>query len=212
MQLVFDLYARVGLSRRKISQHLNKQGRTFYDKPFSHTLITQMLRNAAYVGDTHFGKTQTGELHSFNVEGLVVELKRNSGKHRRDIAERMVKTNTHKGLISRDVWNATQKKLEDEESRTSFAPRNPAYYLKQIFVCGHCGKNMSGRTEINPTTKERRVVYVCQSWMQGKANGQDVPCGHHRITHADAETLLLERSRPRTCGMTKRPAILHGQA
>jgi hypothetical protein len=187
VELIFNWYARVGLSRRQISTRLNKEGRKFYDKPFTHTAVTLILKNPAYVGDTVFGKTQTGELHTWNDEGVVVEV--TPGHERKPV----IKRGTHKGLIDRKLWNDTQKKLLDEESRTSFAPRNPAYYLKQIFVCGHCGKNLSGRTEIDPTTKARKVVYVCQSWMQAKANGQDGPCGHHRITHDDAEKLLMDK-------------------
>jgi hypothetical protein len=65
--------------------------------------------------------------------------------------------------------------------------------LKQIFVCGHCGKPLTGRMQIHPVSKERTPVYVCQSYVRGKANGHKSPCGYHRIPHADAEKLLLDK-------------------
>src|SRR5688572_16764985 len=100
---------------------------------------------------------------------------------------------THKGLIDRATWNLAQKKLKGFRERSSFSPRNPDYYLKQIFVCGHCGKNMTGRTEIDPSNKERRVVYFCSSYINNKIAGTPSPCGAHRITHANAEKLLLDK-------------------
>src|SRR5262249_54777577 len=75
----------------------------------------------------------------------------------------------------------------------SFAPRNPAYYLKQLFVCGHCGKGLRGRTEMDPGTKKRTVVYVCSTYVSGRTGGYTVPCGYHRTTHPDAERSLLDK-------------------
>jgi hypothetical protein len=62
-------------------------------------------------------------------------------------ADRLLMKGTHVGLISRKVWNLAQAKLKDEQERISYSPRNPEYYLKQIFVCGHCGRNMVGGPE-----------------------------------------------------------------
>jgi hypothetical protein len=192
VQLIFELFTRQGLSRRKISGHLNAHGHRYYDKPFSHSLVCQILANPAYVGDTHFGKTQGGELHTFDDKGMV-KLDRPLTTRRRPLDEQIIKRNTHKGLIPRKVWEQAQAKLGDEQGRMSFAPRNPAYYLKQIFVCGHCGKGMVGRTELDPGTKTRRVVYFCSTYLTGRQAGREVPCGAHRITHDDAEQLLLAK-------------------
>ena len=142
---------------------------------------------------THFGKTQTGELRTFDKDGLIVKLKKKMTDRVRDESERIIHKDTHKGLIDRKTWNLAVKKLKG--TRTSFSPRNPDYYLKQIFVCGHCGKNMTGRTEIDPSTKERRVVYFCSTYITKKIAGTESLCGAHRITHADAEQMLLDKIR-----------------
>jgi len=197
VQIVFDLFTRVGLSRRQISARLNAEGYRFYAGPFTHSLVTQILTNPAYVGDIHFGKTQTGELHTFDEAGKVVSLaadhKKSAGTRVRDVARQIVKQDTHEPLIDRKTWNLAQKKMAAERRRTSYAPRNPAYYLKQILVCGHCGKGMAGRTETQPRSKKKTVVYICSTYVAGRCGGHEVECGAHRITHDDAERLLLEK-------------------
>jgi hypothetical protein len=52
---------------------------------------------------------------------------------------------------------------------------------------------MCGSTEIIPGTDERRVVYFCSTYKSGKSSGQTVKCGAYRITHEDAERLLLDK-------------------
>ena len=191
--LIFDLYTRVGLSRRQIAVRLNAEGVSFNGRPFAHTNITDILRNPAYAGDTVFGKTQTGELQTFDAKGLIVEVKEAPCNRYRDISQCLIKPDTHKPLVDRKTWGLAHQKLASEGERTSHAPRNPAYYLKQIFVCGHCDHNMSARTETNPANGERTVVYVCSTYLRGRQDGRPVECGYHRITHEDAVRLLLEK-------------------
>jgi len=188
VRLVFDLYVREGLSRRQISARLNAEGLVFNLHPFSHPNVTGILTNPAYVGDTVFGKVQTGELHTFDAKGLIVEVKKLPDDRNRDVSQCLVMPDTHEALVDRKTWALAQEKLASERERTSYAPRNPAYYLKQLFVCGHCGKSMAARTENGGT-----VVYVCSSYLKGRSNGHEASCGYHRITHEDAERLLLEK-------------------
>ena len=195
VKLVFDLFTRVGLSRRQISARLNKENRKFYDHPFTHPLVSQILRNPAYAGDIHFGKTRSGELYTFNDKGVVVPAEKMAVTEQRAVADRIVMENTHEALIDRSTWNVAQSKLKAESGRTSFAPRNPAYFLKQIFVCGHCGKGLTGRTDTDRTTRKRTVFYVCPTYTSGRCNGHPVECGYHRISHSEAEQLLLDKIR-----------------
>lgn len=196
VKLVFELFTKAGLSRRAISARLNAEGHKFYDKPFTFSLVSQILENRAYVGDLHYGKTQSGLYNAINEKGEVVEAKVDRGRLGKPVKRTdapLTYDNAHTGLIDRKTWNAALARLADEEKRTSVASRNSAYYLKPIFVCGHCGKNVTGRTEIDPSSKERKVVYVCSSYITGKSNGQESKCGYHRIAHDDAERLLLDK-------------------
>jgi hypothetical protein len=193
IKLVFDLYTRVGLPRRQISARLNEEGLTFNGGPFTHPDVTNILENPAYAGDTHFGKVQTGELYTFDAKGLLTEVKGKRDDKYRDVSECLVKQDTHDPLVDRKTWDMAQRKLAGERERTCYAPRNPAYFLKQLFVCGHCGKGLTGRTETNSTTGEKTVVYVCPTYVAGRCNGHPVSCGYQRITHEDAERLLLDK-------------------
>lgn len=194
VRMIFDLYVRAGMSRRAISKALNDAGYKFYEMRFTHPLVTNILINPAYVGDTHFGKRLSGELHTFDPNGIVVALKKSSEKRFRDEEERIVRTGTHEPLIEdRKTWEMAQEKIADERKRTSHSPRNPAYYLKQQFRCGHCGKNLTGRTESDRKTGKRTVVYVCGTYIAGRCNGHPVDCGYQSITHDEAELLLLDK-------------------
>jgi DNA invertase Pin-like site-specific DNA recombinase len=193
VKLVFDLYTRVGLSRRQISARLNAEGLRFNGGEFTHPDVTNILDNPAYTGDTYFGKNQSGELHTFDEKGLVVKAERRGAVRRRDVAECIVMQNTHDPLIDRPTWELARQKREAERERTSHAPRNPDYYLKQIFVCGHCGKSMAARTEIDRDSRKKYVRYVCSTYIAGRCNGHPVSCGYHRINHEEAEQLLLDK-------------------
>jgi hypothetical protein len=189
VKLVFDLYTRAALSRRQIAVRLNAEGLIFNGGEFTHPDVKNILINPAYAGDTHFGKLQSGELSTFDANGLIVDAKKQG---RRDVADRLVRKDTHEALIDRKTFELAQKRLAWEtkqrsEGRTNHSPRNPAYWLKQLFVCGHCGKNMAARMN------EGKVVYVCSSYVQGRMNGHPVECGYHAISHDDGEQLLLDK-------------------
>ncbi|MEX2310141.1 MAG: recombinase family protein [Pirellulales bacterium] len=202
VEIIFDLYVYKGLSYRAISKWLNENARKFYDKPFTHGLVREILRNPAYVGDTHYGKMLSASYYSFDSDANVIPIEEPDDeswvpgeKHRalpRDIEEQLVSQNTHKGLIDRKTWNLAQDKIEDAEKRTSHPPRNPQYYLHQILVCGHCGKSMSGRPE-KDSNGEMVPVYFCSSYIAGRSNGQKVKCGAYRIRHDVAEQMLLDK-------------------
>lgn len=191
VQLIFELFANVGMSMRKISERLNDEGRTFYDKPFTFSLVRQILNNPAYVGDTHFGKVKSAANWTFDADGQLQKVETASKKEFRGVDDQLVQANTHKGLVDRKTWNRAQRKVADMRERVCFAPRNPRFFLKPILVCGHCNKNMTGRME--KKGDEKVPVYFCSSYIAGRSNGQKGKCGAYRITHADAEKLLMDK-------------------
>src|SRR5262249_51333682 len=149
---------------------LNAEGLLFNGGPFTYPDIRNILINPAYTGDTYYGKVQTGELHTFDSKGLITEIKQKRGNTYQDrvrvLSECLLKQDTHEALVDRKTWELAQKKLADERERISYAPRNPAYYLKQLFVCGHCGKGLAARTE-NGAGREKVVIYVCSTYIAG---------------------------------------------
>ncbi len=193
VQRVFELYTELSLSRRGISKRLNEEGLTYYDKPFTHALVTTILENPAYAGDTHFGKTQVADFCTFDTGGQMVDVKgwRNgpteAQKRWRGKDERVIMEGTHEPLIDKQMWKRAKEKLAAEREQPNFAPRNPRYYLKNILYCGHCGKHMAGRMD------NGSVVYVCNTYRNAQSNGQKVECGFHTIKHDEAEQMLLDK-------------------
>jgi hypothetical protein len=190
VKLIYDLYTRVGLSRRQISVRLNAEGLLLTHRPFTHTAVTQILENPAYCGDTEFGKVRAGRHYTFNADGILARAKANGV---RDKDQRLIRRDTHEGLVDRRTWELAQRKLAKERERAVRSPRTADHYLKTLLVCGHCGKGMIGRTETRPDTGERVPVYICSSYVKGMADGHGTKCGYQRITHADAERLLLDK-------------------
>jgi hypothetical protein len=206
VQLIFDLFVSKGLSYRKISLWLNDHGREFYDVPFTFGLVREILKNPAYVGDTHYGKTKSARHYTFDTDGNTVEVEGDDGEdfdevmipsgkkppaERRPLDEQLIKRGTHKGLITQQVWKDAQQKIADMNKRPSFTPRKSEYYLKPILVCGHCGKNMTGGME--GKRPNQFVTYFCSTYKSGKSNGQESKCAAYRITHAHAEKLILDK-------------------
>jgi DNA invertase Pin-like site-specific DNA recombinase len=199
VKLVYDLFVRLGLSKRGIAGRLNGEGLRFNGKPFSHWSIVTILRNPAYAGDTVFGRRRTAKHFSFAADGLLVPAN-GHGPTERDPAECLVRKDTHEALVSRAVWEAAQAKLDAEQTAARaghkrFAVRNPAYYLRGLLVCGACGQPLAGDTATDPDTGRKTVVYVCSSHQRAHKNAAAPACGHRRISHDDAEKLLLDKLR-----------------
>jgi hypothetical protein len=196
VRLIFELFTRAGLSRRAISARLNETGHKLYGRPFTHAVVTSILRNVAYVGDIAFGKKCQSKHFTCDSDGLLHKVKLPKGvkklRQRRPLGECMIQKGTHEPLIDRKVWDRAQAKLDAEvaKGKKSYI-RNPAYYLRGIFHCKHCGKAMTGRTHIHPTTGARTRCYVCASYVQGWVNGHPTGCKYYRLTHADAEKEAL---------------------
>jgi hypothetical protein len=127
------------------------------------------------------------------------------GRTRRPVEERLVKEGTHDPLIDRHTWALAQEKLAWEREQltvpdrhghchsTRIASRNPDYWLRSLFLCGHCGRPLAGRTETDWRSGKKRTVYVCSTYVKGRCGGHAVPCGYQTISHSDAEQLLLDK-------------------
>jgi hypothetical protein len=199
VKLVYDLFVRLELSKRGIAGRLNGEGLRFNGKAFSHWSIITILRNPAYAGDTVFGRRKTAKHYSFSADGLLVPAN-GHGPTERAADECLVRKDTHEALVDRATWAAARAKLDAEQAAARagdkrFAVRNPAYYLRGMLVCGACGQPLAGDTATDPDTGRKTVVYVCSSHQRAHKNAAAQACGHRRVTHDDAERLLLDKLR-----------------
>lgn len=192
IKLAFELYGNSQYSLRQVAIDLNSSGRRYYEKEFTHSLVTTIIDNAVYVGETHFGKTLTAKYATFdsNKEYTIQNFEVQKKQLRKD-ADRVIKAGTHEPLISRELWARVKKRREDD--RKVGRPKNPNYFLRPLLVCGHCGKNMTGRTE-RAGDGGQRIGYVCSAYQSGRSVNQN-RCGYHFVHHDVIESILFEKIR-----------------
>lgn len=86
-----------------IARKLNSMGlKTTRGNEWSGCAVRSILKNEVYVGDVQFQKTPARDV----ITGEIDEIQ----------AKRYIK-NHHKGIISRSVWDRTQRKLENRKKR-----------------------------------------------------------------------------------------------
>ena len=73
-------------------------------------------------------------------------------------------------IVDETIWDAVQKRREKSFARTKQINTTKKFYLlRDLMVCGECGKNMSGR--IHNTPKGTQQVYFCatkgRDWKKG---------------------------------------------
>lgn len=142
-----------GMSCYLISLRLAAQGTLSYrGRPFSHTVICQMIKNEKYTGNAILQKFFT-ESH------LTHKLKRNRGEFPMYIAE-----NTHPAIIDQETFDRVQTEIakrhgeidgvkrkaqwspeQRETHRQKYIDRDTSPYLQEdlsLFIrCGECGKH-----------------------------------------------------------------------
>ena len=101
---VFRWYTTESISRRQLAIRLNKAGRSVYGAHFTHDTVLSILVNQAYIGNTVFGKSKTGELTQFDAAGLLSPVQDYDGPTRREVADCIVKEGTHEGLVDEKVF------------------------------------------------------------------------------------------------------------
>ena len=154
VRLIFHKYAieQIGTSEiaRYLTQNMYHTARGSTDwKP---TTIVRILKNEKYVGDLVQKKSYTPDFlsHEKRVNRGEVPLVRIE--------------NHHKAIISRDLWNITQKRLHanNKHSKTVSGHSNRYVYSGKI-RCGECGSCFVGRFQyLKDGTRLRR-------WSCGKA-------------------------------------------
>ncbi len=128
---IFRMYAN-GLGTFKIARRLEEQGvqTKRYKNGWSNTVILKILRNEKYVGDLKQGKTYTTDY-------LTHQKKYNRGEYAMHFAPNH---HAESAIISRDLWDIVQKKLEEntlsDEAKQKHSNR---YWCSGKVFCGECG-------------------------------------------------------------------------
>lgn len=114
-----------GTGMGRIAEKLNEERLT--DRVWNYPAIKYILKNEKYVGDSLWQKYYTPEVLPF-------KKKRNYGQ-----ADKYYATNTHQGIISKEVFDAVQKKLAAGYERKKNVVKTAKTVFDGKIFCGECG-------------------------------------------------------------------------
>ena len=149
IKLIFEKYVE-GLMVAEIIQFLDKNGakRMRSDRPFNRPALFAILNNEAYVGDRCIQKTPPQNYLTKKPDPTVAY-------------ETRYIRNDHEGIVSRDLWNAAQLRInrEKEEHAQGVYRRAGAHFMYGKVFCECCGMPYRRSTAKNHT--ERYKVWRC---------------------------------------------------
>ena len=139
VKLIFHKYLNEGKGTHIIARELKEEGikpydpdgRAKYKNDWSNTQILRVLRNEKYVGDLCQKKTYT--------KNFLDHKKR----YNRGAEEKIYLTDHHPdiAIISRDMWDATQKELERRSTTAEQKSKHSnRYWASGKIYCGACGE------------------------------------------------------------------------
>lgn len=135
VKLAFDLYVNEGYTFLQIARHFDSIGvKPMNSKKWEKCSIRAILKNPHYAGYVRFGYKKTEKVFQ---DGQIVK-KRSMPA---DEEEVIVAKGKHKAIVSEDIFNAAQEKINNNPRAKWDAPlKNP---LAGVFYCKACGRAMS---------------------------------------------------------------------
>src|SRR5262249_4973033 len=106
--------------------------------------LRKILRNRKYVGDMPWNVRHTGKYHAY-AGGLVTEVTKGPAR-RNGHADWVIQTQTHEPLIDRQLFEKVQRRLAENQKRTTPVAGGGDFRLTGLLVCGHCGHRLIGHT------------------------------------------------------------------
>ena len=158
--MIFSLYLS-GYNCNDIARILNEEGAvTKSGNPFKAFSVYGILKNERYTGVYIFNRT----------EAKGYDHKRNS--HRSKPPEEIIRIEGGiPAIISREVWEAVQHKLQDKSNRLKTA--KVIYLLSSKIYCGICGKRMYGTIRYR-SGAESFHEYMCNTPRSNCSNHKEI--------------------------------------
>ena len=186
---IFRAYLYDGKGSNAIAHELSERGiPTLKNKVWSPQHVLKILKNEKYVGDLTQWKVYTPNV-------LAERAKINHGDNPE--APLITIRNHHEGIISREIWEATQAEMlrRSQKSREG-RKHSRTYWFSGKLVCGKCGYSyiVSGSTT-NPYRQlgcRNRQIYGVE--LKNAPNGDPIGCDNHTVDErilAKAMSVLL---------------------
>lgn len=191
IRLIFHKYAVEQMGTAEIVRYLNREGyRTYHGGVWKSSAIIKILRNEKYVGDLVQKKTYTPDY-------LTHEKRSNRGQVPQIRIE-----NHHEPIISREVWNWAQKRLEqNNKHREGESGHSNRYVFSGKIKCALCGASFVGRVRtLRNGTKVRR--WSCSTAVNEGSNG----CSIGKLVRDDNAMHMLKLA-VRSLSMDAKPII-----
>ena len=191
IRLIFQKYAVEQVGTAEIVRFLNREGyRTYHGGVWKSSAIIKILKNEKYVGDLVQKKTYTPDY-------LTHEKRSNRGQVPQIHIE-----NHHEPIISREVWDLAQKRLEQNNKHgEGESGHSNRYVFSGKIKCALCGASFVGRVRtLKDGTKVRR--WSCGTAVNEGSNG----CGIGKLVRDDDAIHMLKLA-VRSLSMEARPII-----
>ncbi|MCA9200146.1 MAG: recombinase family protein [Planctomycetales bacterium] len=195
---IFNSYAESLMGFRGIAEDLNGRavpsptGGTWHQGT-----VRAILKNEKYVGDYVWNKRREGK-YGRVVQGRAVSRSRKETRGdtprvlRNERDDYATKKNAHEGLVSREVFNICQEKMQGRKTHqgvVSPSSDKHLYLLSGKVKCGECGGNMHGKKTVR--RKKDKVYeyrhYLCATYDCRGAN----QCKHNRVRHDDIHQIVV---------------------
>lgn len=171
---IYEDYA-AGLSPSEIINHLTETDakRLKVEKDFDWTTLLRMLRNEIYVGDRMIQKAPPMNFLTKKPD-LTEEY------------ESKFIENDHEGIVSREIWNQVQERLNREKQAREqrVFSKEQSHFLYGKLFCAECG--MPYRRFTAPIASGTHKVWRCTG--RRKKNG----CKNHQVAEEDILDWLEE--------------------
>lgn len=167
VRLIFDLYLK-GIGGRTIAHQLNDMNiPTYFNKKWSQSSISRIIKNEKYVGDL------LGQKY-YVVDPLSHKRCLNYGEK-----EQYYVKDHHKGIIDRGTWNKAQeilnkrnnnKKENGREHKTTYSLK---YDFSSKIVCGHCNSTYVRRQGTKRKDGTAPIYWKCFQQVDEKRYCED---------------------------------------
>ena len=172
VRMIFDLYS-TGVHYGVIRKRLFNAGyRNRAGKEFTLASIYEILRNRKYVGDLYLGKT------------LFRKGKRNTHQTSANV---QYFENVIPAIISREIFEEVQVKLDQNKRRSGAGKAKAIYALSGLIYCGKCGSAMVAHSTKN-SRGIKNYYYRCS---KGRLVG-DEKCPQKFINRDDIEETVYQ--------------------
>lgn len=175
---IFDMYVSRDMGIRQIKKSLERENIVTMknNNHWSIKSIYSVLRNEKYCGDLVQQKTYTPDY-------LTHEKKKNPGGT-------IVIKNHHEPIISREMWNEAQKKLNAKSPDTTDCLSN-RYVMSGKIKCGECGKSFISRTRKNRDGTLSKAWRCSTANTDGKRQPNGIGCDNGKQVRDDVAMDML---------------------